>query len=145
LVVDASREDGAGPPLSLPGELQRFMESRRRAAKLEFRIRNLDENVRVLYSVGQQLYVVGCWAPCPLCSRSFFDGRGQHQREVVAEIATGLFVTYLCFFFAGSAPGEAQLGEAQLGAYPTLACGLSRPCGRSGSRGTPSRARRGCS
>ena len=40
--------------LSLPGELQRFMDRALRG-EIEIRVRNLDENARLLYYSGQQL------------------------------------------------------------------------------------------
>ena len=40
--------------LSLPGELQRFMDRALRG-ELELRVRNLDENARLLYYGGQQI------------------------------------------------------------------------------------------
>ena len=53
VVVEASREMALAA-LSLPGELQRFMDRALRG-EIEIRVRNLDENARLLYYGGQQL------------------------------------------------------------------------------------------
>ena len=50
VVVEASREMGLAA-LSLPGELQRFV-NRATRGELEFRVRNLEDNARLLYYSG---------------------------------------------------------------------------------------------
>jgi predicted unusual protein kinase regulating ubiquinone biosynthesis (AarF/ABC1/UbiB family) len=101
LVVDASREMALSA-LSLPGELQRFMDRAARG-ELEFRVRNLDENARVLYSVGQQL-LWGMLAAVSAVLAVVFDGRGQDTAKLGAEIVTGVFVMFLFFAWLGGRP-----------------------------------------
>jgi len=101
VVLEASREMALSA-LSLPGELQRFM-GRALRGELELRIRNLDENVRMLYGVGQQL-VWGMLAAVSAALAVVFDGRGQGQARLAAEIATGAFVVLLLFAWAGARP-----------------------------------------
>jgi ubiquinone biosynthesis protein len=99
LVVDASREMALSA-LSLPGELQRFMDRALRG-NLEFRVSNLDENVRVLYSVGQQL-LWGMLAAVSAVLAVVFDGRRQDGARLGATIATGVFVACLfCSWLGG--------------------------------------------
>jgi predicted unusual protein kinase regulating ubiquinone biosynthesis (AarF/ABC1/UbiB family) len=101
LVVDASREMALSA-LSLPGELQRFMDRAARG-ELEFRVRNLDENARVLYSVGQQL-LWGMLGAVSAVLAVVFDGRGQHTARLGAEILAGVFVVFLFFAWLGGRP-----------------------------------------
>ena len=101
LVLEASREMALSA-LSLPGELQRFMDRAARG-ELEFRIRNLDENVRVLYGVGQQL-LWGMLAAVSAVLAVVFDGRGQDHAKLGAEIATTTFVGFLFFTWLGGRP-----------------------------------------
>jgi predicted unusual protein kinase regulating ubiquinone biosynthesis (AarF/ABC1/UbiB family) len=101
LVVDASREMALSA-LSLPGELQRFMDRAARG-ELEFRVRNLDENARVLYSVGQQL-LWGMLAAVSAVLAVVFDGRGQDTAKLGAEIVTAVFVVFLFFAWLGGRP-----------------------------------------
>jgi ubiquinone biosynthesis protein len=101
LVVEASREMALSA-LSLPGELQRFMDRAARG-ELEFRVRDLDENVRVLYSVGQQL-LWGMLGAAAAVLAVVFDGRGQQHAKLGAEIATGLFAFFLLFSWLGGRP-----------------------------------------
>jgi ubiquinone biosynthesis protein len=101
LVVEASREMALSA-LSLPGELQRFMDRAARG-ELEFRVRDLDENVRVLYSVGQQL-LWGMLGAAAAVLAVVFDGRGQGHAKLGAEIATGLFAFFLFFSWLGGRP-----------------------------------------
>jgi hypothetical protein len=88
--------------LSLPGELQRFMDRAARG-ELEFRVRDLDENVRVLYSVGQQL-LWGMLAAASAVLAVVFDGRGQEHAKLGAEIAAGGFAFFLFFSWLGGRP-----------------------------------------
>jgi predicted unusual protein kinase regulating ubiquinone biosynthesis (AarF/ABC1/UbiB family) len=101
LVVEASREMALSA-LSLPGELQRFMD---RAARgdLEFHLRGLDENVRVLYSAGQQL-LWGLLGAVSAVLAVVFDGRGQRFGRIAAEIATGVFALFLFWAWLGGRP-----------------------------------------
>jgi len=101
LVVEASREMALSA-LSLPGELQRFMDRAARG-ELEFRVRDLDENVRMLYSVGQQL-LWGMLAAAAAVLAVVFDGRGQEHAKLGAELATGLFGFFLLFAWLGGRP-----------------------------------------
>jgi hypothetical protein len=101
LVVDASREMALSA-LSLPGELQRFMDRAARG-ELEFRVRNLDENARVLYSVGQQL-LWGMLAAVSAVLAVVFDGRGQGTAKLGAEIVAAVFVVFLFFAWLGGRP-----------------------------------------
>ena len=101
LVLEASREMALSA-LSLPGELQRFMDRAARG-ELEFRFRNLDENVRVLYSVGQQL-LWGMLAAVAAVMAVVFDGRGQGTAKLGAEIAAGVFVALLILAWLGGRP-----------------------------------------
>jgi predicted unusual protein kinase regulating ubiquinone biosynthesis (AarF/ABC1/UbiB family) len=101
LVVEASREMALSA-LSLPGELQRFMDRAARG-ELEFRLRGLDENVRVLYSAGQQL-LWGILGAVSAVLAVVFDGRGQHGARVAAEIATSAFAVFLFWAWLGGRP-----------------------------------------
>jgi predicted unusual protein kinase regulating ubiquinone biosynthesis (AarF/ABC1/UbiB family) len=88
MVVEASREMALSA-LSLPGELQRFMDRSLRG-ELEIRFRNLDDNVRVLYAVGQQL-VWGILGAVSAALAVVFDGRAQLTGRNLAWAATMLF------------------------------------------------------
>jgi predicted unusual protein kinase regulating ubiquinone biosynthesis (AarF/ABC1/UbiB family) len=101
VVLEASREMALSA-LSLPGELQRFM-GRALRGDLELKVRNLDENVRVLYGVGQQL-LWGMLGAVSAVLAVVFDGRGQGTAVVVAEIATGIFGAFLFFAWLGARP-----------------------------------------
>jgi ubiquinone biosynthesis protein len=101
LVLEASREMALSA-LSLPGELQRFMDRAARG-ELEFRVRDLDENVRVLYSVGQQL-LWGMLGAVSAVLAVVFDGRDQAQAKLGAEIGMGVFAVFLFFTWLGGRP-----------------------------------------
>jgi ubiquinone biosynthesis protein len=101
LVLEASREMALSA-LSLPGELQRFMDRAARG-ELEFRVRDLDENTRVLYRVGQQL-LWGMLSAVSAVLAVVFDGRGQHTARFGAEVATVVFATFLLFAWLGGRP-----------------------------------------
>jgi predicted unusual protein kinase regulating ubiquinone biosynthesis (AarF/ABC1/UbiB family) len=88
LVLDASREMALSA-LSLPGELQRFMDRALRG-ELEIRFRNLDENVRVLYAAGQQL-LWGMLGATSAALAVVFQGRAQTAASGVAWAAATLF------------------------------------------------------
>ena len=101
LVLEASREMALSA-LSLPGELQRFMDRAARG-ELEFRVRDLDENVRVLYGVGQQL-LWGMLGAVSAVLAVVFDGRDQAQAKLGAEIGMGVFAVFLFFTWLGGRP-----------------------------------------
>ncbi|HVV52675.1 MAG TPA: AarF/UbiB family protein, partial [Polyangia bacterium] len=86
IVLEASREMALAA-LSLPGELQRFMD---RAARgdIEVGFRNLDENARLIYYVGQQI-LWGMLGATATVLATVFDGRGQPRALVAAAVAAG--------------------------------------------------------
>ncbi len=87
IVLEASREMALSA-LSLPGELQRFMDRALRG-EIEVGFANLDENVRLLYSVGQQL-LWGLLAATAAGLATVFNGRGQPRATWIAGLAAGL-------------------------------------------------------
>jgi ubiquinone biosynthesis protein len=92
LVVEASREMALSA-LSLPGELQRFMDRALRG-ELEIRFRNLDENARMLYHVGQQV-LWGMLGSVASVLAVVLRGRGDGTGAAVAWIAAGVFALLL--------------------------------------------------
>jgi predicted unusual protein kinase regulating ubiquinone biosynthesis (AarF/ABC1/UbiB family) len=87
-VLEAGREATLSA-LALPGEIGRFLKLATRG-DLEMRVRNLEEGVRVVYNVGQQLL----WAALAVSSVGFavvFDGRNQPGAQTWAEAAAGIF------------------------------------------------------
>jgi predicted unusual protein kinase regulating ubiquinone biosynthesis (AarF/ABC1/UbiB family) len=87
-VLEASREATLSA-LALPGEIGRFLKLATRG-DLEMRVRNLEEGVRVVYTVGQQLL----WGALAVSSVGFavvFDGRNQPGAQTWAEAAAGIF------------------------------------------------------
>jgi ubiquinone biosynthesis protein len=92
VVLEASREMALSA-LSLPSELQRFMERALRG-ELEIRFRNLDEHVRVLYHVGQRL-LWGMLGAAAAALAVVFSGRGQHRAAEGAWGAAALFLLLL--------------------------------------------------
>jgi len=88
--------------LSLPGELQRFMDRALRG-ELEIRFRNLDENVRVLYSVGQQL-LWGMLGATAAVMSAVFSGRGQGGASLLSGLLAGVFAVFLLFAWFGGRP-----------------------------------------
>jgi ubiquinone biosynthesis protein len=101
VVLEATREMALSA-LSLPSELQRFMERATRG-ELELRFRNLDDNVRVLYHVGQQL-LWGVLGAAAAALAVVFGGRGQGGASTVAWIAAGLFLVLLAASWLGGRP-----------------------------------------
>jgi ubiquinone biosynthesis protein len=101
LVLEASREMALSA-LSLPAELQRFMDRALRG-ELEVRVRNLDENVRVLYGVGQQL-LWGMLGAVSAVLAVVFEGRGQADASFGAKLAAGAFGVFLFFTWLGGRP-----------------------------------------
>jgi predicted unusual protein kinase regulating ubiquinone biosynthesis (AarF/ABC1/UbiB family) len=99
IVLEASREMALSA-LSLPGELQRFMDRALRG-EIEVGFHNLDENVRLLYGVGQQI-LWGLLAATGAALATVFDGRGQSRATFIAGIASGLCAVFLLLaWFAG--------------------------------------------
>jgi ubiquinone biosynthesis protein len=101
VVLEASREMALSA-LSLPGELQRFMDRALRG-ELELRVRNLDDNVRVLYNAGQQL-LWGILGATSAVLTVVFDGRGQTQASLGSKIATSAFAALLLFSWLAGRP-----------------------------------------
>jgi ubiquinone biosynthesis protein len=99
IVVEASREMALAA-LSLPGELQRFMDRAARG-EIEVGFRNLDENARLIYSVGQQI-LWGMLAATATVLATVFDGRGQPRAMWAAAVAAALCGLMLILsWFAG--------------------------------------------
>ena len=93
LVLESSREMALSA-LSLPGELQRFMDRAVRG-DLEVRFRNLEGNARLLYHAGQQL-LWGMLAGTASVLAVVFDGRGQ-GRAMTASIGAACFSGLMLF------------------------------------------------
>ncbi len=99
VVVDASREMALAA-LSLPGELQRFMDRALRG-EIEVGVRNIDENARVIYYTGQQL-LWGMLVVAAAALATVWDGRGHGRLAWGAVIAGALFGVLLVLgWFAG--------------------------------------------
>jgi predicted unusual protein kinase regulating ubiquinone biosynthesis (AarF/ABC1/UbiB family) len=99
IVVEASREMALSA-LSLPGELQRFMDRALRG-EIEVRFGNLDDSARLVYHVGQQL-LWGLLAATATVLAVVFDGRGQPRATAVAAGAASVCgVLLLLAWFAG--------------------------------------------
>jgi len=78
---------------ALPSEMKRFM-TRAQRGELEVRFRNLDENVRVIYTLGHQLI----YTLCALCGAVFWlvlDGRGAHEAARIAIYVSAGFTLLL--------------------------------------------------
>jgi ubiquinone biosynthesis protein len=99
VVVEASREMALAA-LSLPGELQRFMDRALRG-EIELGVRNLEENARLIYYSGQQI-LWGMLAAAATFLATVFSGRGQGRATWLAGIAACLFGLLLILaWFAG--------------------------------------------
>ena len=99
IVLEASREMALSA-LSLPGELQRFMDRALRG-EIEVGFHNLDENARLLYYAGQQI-LWGLLAATGAALATVFNGRGQPRATWVAGLAAGLSGLLLILaWFAG--------------------------------------------
>jgi predicted unusual protein kinase regulating ubiquinone biosynthesis (AarF/ABC1/UbiB family) len=99
IVLEASREMALSA-LSLPGELQRFMDRAARG-EIEVGFRNLDENARLIYSVGQQI-LWGMLAATATVLATVFDGRAQPRATWAAAIVAALCGLMLILsWFAG--------------------------------------------
>jgi ubiquinone biosynthesis protein len=86
-VLEAAREASLSA-LALPGEIGRFLTLATRG-DLEVRVKPLDEGVRVVYTLGQQLL----WGFLTAASTTFavvFDGRAQHRAQSWAETAAAI-------------------------------------------------------
>ena len=101
VVVDATR-DMALAALSLPGDLQRFM-NRALRGDLELRVANLEDNARMLYYGGQQI-LWGLLTAAAAAMAMLFDGRGYTGRAWAAGIASGLFGVFLLFSWLAGRP-----------------------------------------
>jgi len=101
VVVDATREMALAA-LSLPGDLQRFM-NRALRGDLELRVANLEDNARLLYYGGQQI-LWGLMSAAAAALALLFDGRGLTGRAWVAGIASGLFGVFLLFTWLAGRP-----------------------------------------
>ncbi len=99
IVLEASREMALSA-LSLPAELQRFMDRAARG-EIEVGFRNLDENARLIYAVGQQI-LWGMLAATATVLATVFDGRRQPHAMWAAAIGAGLCgVMLILSWFAG--------------------------------------------
>jgi len=92
VVVDATREMALAA-LSLPGDLQRFM-NRALRGDLELRVSNLEDNARLLYTGVQQL-LWGMLSVATAALAVVFDGRGQGGKAWASGIAAALFAVFL--------------------------------------------------
>jgi len=101
VVVDATREMALAA-LSLPGDLQRFM-NRALRGDLELRVRNLEENARLVYLGGQQLL----WGMLSAVSAGLavvLEGQGHGRAAWVGGIMSGLFAVFLLFALLAGRP-----------------------------------------
>jgi predicted unusual protein kinase regulating ubiquinone biosynthesis (AarF/ABC1/UbiB family) len=101
VVVDATRETALAA-LALPGDLQRFM-NRALRGDLELRVRNLEDNARMLYYGGQQI-LWGMLMAASAALAVLFDGRGSTGRAWAAGIASALFAVFLLFSWLAGRP-----------------------------------------
>jgi predicted unusual protein kinase regulating ubiquinone biosynthesis (AarF/ABC1/UbiB family) len=101
VVVEATREMALAA-LSLPGDLQRFM-SRALRGELELRVRNLEDNARLLYYGGQQI-LWGMMTAASAALAMLFEGRGHHARAWTAGIGSALFAVFLLFAWLAGRP-----------------------------------------
>jgi ubiquinone biosynthesis protein len=101
VVVDATREMALAA-LSLPGDLQRFM-NRALRGDLELRVRNLEDNARLIYSGVQQL-LWGMLSAATAALAVLFDGRGQGGKAWAAGIASALFAVFLLLTWLAGRP-----------------------------------------
>jgi len=101
VVVEATREMALAA-LSLPGDLQRFM-NRALRGDLELRVRNLDDNARLLYYGGQQI-LWGMMSAAAAALAVMFEGRGHPGRAWAAGIGSGLFALFLLLAWLAGRP-----------------------------------------
>jgi ubiquinone biosynthesis protein len=91
-VLEAAREASLSA-LALPGEIGRFLTLATRG-DLEVRVRPIDEGVRVVYALGQQL-LWGFLSSAAVTLAVVFDGRGQPHARGWAEAAACVCGTLL--------------------------------------------------
>jgi predicted unusual protein kinase regulating ubiquinone biosynthesis (AarF/ABC1/UbiB family) len=101
VVLESSREMALSA-LSLPGELQRFMDRALRG-ELEVKVRNLDDSARLIYHAGQQL-LWGMLGATAGAMAVVFDGRGQPRATLVAAIVAGVFALLLVVAWIAGRP-----------------------------------------
>jgi len=101
VVVEATREMALAA-LSLPGELQRFM-NRALRGDLELRVRNLEENARLLYYGGQQI-LWGMMSAAAASLAVVLDGRGHGRLAWTAGIASAVCAVFLFFSWLTGRP-----------------------------------------
>ena len=101
VVVEASREMGLAA-LSLPGELQRLV-SRAMRGELEFKVKNLEDNARLLYYSGQQM-LWGMMTAAAVGLTALFDGRGQPRAAWASGIGAGIFGLFLVLTWLAGRP-----------------------------------------
>jgi ubiquinone biosynthesis protein len=106
IVLEASREMALSA-LSLPGELQRFMDRALRG-EIEVGFHNLEENARLIYHVGQQLLWALLAATAAVLA-TVFNGRGQPRATLVAAIAAGLCAVLLILAWFAGRPGRPRV------------------------------------
>ena len=112
VVVDATREMALAA-LALPGDLQRFI-NRALRGDLELRVRNLEDNARMLYYGGQQI-LWGMLTAAAAAVAVLFDGRGHTDRDVGRRDRRGPV--------RGVSPVRLARGPAAALAPPTLTLG----------------------
>jgi ubiquinone biosynthesis protein len=106
VVVEASREMALSA-LSLPGELQRFMDRMLRG-EIEVRVANVDAGARLVYTGVQQL-LCGILAATAAALATVFSGRGQTRASWAAWILAAVFMLMLVWAWFG---GRARRGRS---------------------------------
>ena len=101
VVVEASREMALAA-LSLPGELQRFMDRALRG-DLELRVRNLEDNARLLYTAGSSS-LWGMLAAAAAGWRCCSTGAGSRSRPGWRGSRRALFGLFLVFTWLAGRP-----------------------------------------
>jgi hypothetical protein len=86
----------------MPGDLQRFM-NRALRGDLELRVRNLEDNARLLYYGGQQI-LWGMLSAASAALAVMFDGRGNTGRAWAAGIGAGVFALFLLIAWLAGRP-----------------------------------------
>src|SRR5262249_11418690 len=105
VVVEATREMALAA-LSLPGDLQRFM-NRALRGDLELRVRNLEDNARLPYDGGEQI-VWGMMTAAAAALAVLFEGRGHHGRAWAAGVGAALFAIFLLFAWLAGRPRRSR-------------------------------------
>jgi predicted unusual protein kinase regulating ubiquinone biosynthesis (AarF/ABC1/UbiB family) len=101
VVVEATREMALAA-LSLPGDLQRFM-NRALRGDLELRVRNLEDNARLIYYGGQQI-LWGMMTGASAAVAVVLEGRGHTRSAWAAGIASAVFAVLLLFAWLTGRP-----------------------------------------